>query len=298
MEPIILENVSKSYGKIKAVENLSLKVNEGEIYGFIGPNGAGKSTTIRMLLNFIRADKGSIKVLGYSPLTHEVEIKKQTGYVSADTFIYSDMRVKELFCFTKSFHKINADKKIKMLCDALEIDLHKKFEQLSFGNRKKVAIACVLLYSPKLIILDEPSNGLDPVIRSNMYELLKEEQKNGATIFFSSHVLSEVQHFCTRIGLLKEGKLIKETSAAEFTNVGYLQVRIESNDEINFSSLPGIAGLERKDKVYHFIYSGSPNDLIKKLSTINIDSLHVSEPELENVFMHYFEKESEVNHVV
>lgn len=298
METIILENVSKSYGRIKAVESLSLKVNEGEIYGFIGPNGAGKSTTIRMLLNFIKADKGSIKVLGYSPLTHEVEIKKLTGYVSADTYMYSDMKVKELFRFTESFHRINADKKVKILCDALEIDFHKKIEQLSFGNRKKVAIACALLHSPKLIILDEPSNGLDPVIRSNMYELLREEQKNGATIFFSSHVLSEVQHFCTRIGLLKEGKLIKETSASDFTNVGYLQVRIESKDEIDFSSLTGIAGLEKKDKVYHFIYSGSPNELIKILSTATIDSLHISEPELENVFMHYFEKEKGVSHAV
>ncbi|MFH0865885.1 MAG: ABC transporter ATP-binding protein [Bacteroidota bacterium] len=298
METIIIENVSKSYGKTMAVDGLSLRVKEGEIYGFIGPNGAGKSTTIRMLLNFIKADYGNIKVLGFSPTKHGVEIKKNTGYVSADTFIYSDMKVKELFRFTESFHKIDASKKTKQLTEILEIDIHKKFEQLSFGNRKKVAIACALLHSPKLIILDEPSNGLDPVIRSNMYELLKEEQKNGATIFFSSHVLSEVQHFCTRIGLLKEGKLIKETSAADFTNVGYLQVRIESKEAIDFSSLQGIAGLTLQDNVYHFIFSGNPNDLIKKLSTANIDSLHISEPELENVFMHYFEKESEVNHAV
>lgn len=298
METIILENVSKSYGNIKAVEDLSLKVNEGEIYGFIGPNGAGKSTTIRLLLNFIKADSGDIKVLGLSPLSHEVEIKKQTGYVSADTFMYSDMKVKELFRFTESFHRIAAEKKIKLLTESLEIDSGKRFEQLSFGNRKKVAIACALLHSPKLIILDEPSNGLDPVIRNNMYELLKEEQRNGATIFFSSHVLSEVQHFCTRIGLLKEGRLIRETRAEEFTNVGYLQVRIECNEEIDFSSMHGVAAMEKKGTVYQFIYSGNPNALIGKLSTVNISSLHISEPELENVFMHYFEKESGVNHAV
>jgi ABC-2 type transport system ATP-binding protein len=298
MIKIKLENVSKSYSKIKAVDNLSLSVEEGEIYGFIGPNGAGKSTTIRMLMNFLQADSGEISVLGLSPKTDEVKIKQQTGYVPADTFMYNDMKVNDLFRFTESFHGINAGERIKKLVDILDIDLHKKFEQLSFGNRKKVSIACALLHSPKLIILDEPSNGLDPVIRIKLYDLLKEEQRKGATIFFSSHVLSEVQHFCTRIGLLKEGKLIKETTAADFTNVGYLQVRIESEETINFSNLKGVAGLEKHENVFHFIYSGNPNELIKLLSTFKVNSVHIEEPELENVFMHYFSIESEANHAV
>jgi ABC-2 type transport system ATP-binding protein len=288
MEVIKLENVSKSYGKIKAIDCLSLSVQEGEIYGFIGPNGAGKSTTIRLLLNFIKADRGSISVLGNSPATNEVLIKQQTGYVSSDTFMYSDMKVNDLFRFTESFHKIDASKKLNNLITALDIDVHKRFEQLSFGNRKKVSIACALLHSPKLIILDEPSNGLDPVIRLNMYDLLKEEQKNGATIFYSSHVLSEVQKFCTRIGLLKEGILIKETTAADFTNIGYRQVSLESDEPIDFSKLAGVAAFEKHDKMYSFIFSGNPNELVKLLSTVRINSLHIEEPELENVFMHYF----------
>jgi ABC-2 type transport system ATP-binding protein len=298
MIKIKLEHVSKTYGRIKAVDDLSLSVEEGEIYGFIGPNGAGKSTTIRMLLNFLQADSGEISVLGLSPKTDEVKIKQQTGYVPADTFMYNDMRVNDLFRFTESFHGIHAHDRIKKLVDILDIDLHKKFEQLSFGNRKKVSIACALLHSPKLIILDEPSNGLDPVIRIKLYELLKEEQKKGATIFFSSHVLSEVQHFCTRIGLLKDGRLIKETTAADFTNVGYLQVRVEAGEAINFSGLKGVAGLEKKENAFHFIYSGNPNELIRLLGTINVKSVHIEEPELENVFMHYFGKESEVNHAL
>lgn len=288
METIKLENVSKSYGKIKAVENLSLSVREGEIYGFIGPNGAGKSTTIRLLLNFLQIDSGEISVLGFSPKTDDVKIKQQTGYVSSDTFMYSDMRVSELFRFTESFYKINATKRIKKLVEILDIDTHKKFEQLSFGNRKKVSIACALLHTPKVLILDEPSNGLDPVIRTNLYDLLKEEQKNGVTIFFSSHVLHEVQKFCTRIGLIKEGKLIKETVASEFTNIGYRQVRIESNESIDFTGLKGVAGLEQQGPVIQFMYSGNPNELIKLLSKINVSSVHIEEPELENVFMHYF----------
>jgi ABC-2 type transport system ATP-binding protein len=288
MSAINLVNVSKSYGKIKAVENLNITVEEGEIYGFIGPNGAGKSTTIRMLLNFLQSDSGEISVLGYSPKKDDVKIKKLTGYVSSDTFMYSDMKVKDLFRFTESFHKINVPEKIKQLVDILDIDINKRFEQLSFGNRKKISIACALLHSPKLIILDEPSNGLDPLIRINLYELLKEERKKGATIFFSSHVLSEVQKFCTRIGLIKEGKLIRETSAEEFTNVGYRQIRFESNESIDISTLPGVAGIEKTGNTIQFMFSGDPNELISFLGKFNILSLHIEEPELESVFLHFF----------
>ncbi len=289
MPPILLSNLTKSYGKNRAVDNLSLTVNEGEIYGFIGPNGAGKSTTIRLLLNFLKADSGEISVLGFSPAKDEVEIKKLTGYVSSDTFMYSDMTPADLFRFTQSYHQVKAPERIKRLVDILDIDTGKKFEQLSFGNRKKVSIACALIHSPKLIILDEPSNGLDPVIRSNLYELLKEEQRNGAAIFFSSHVLGEVQKFCTRIGLLKDGKLIKESSVENFTKVGYMQVRLETEDPIDFSSLAGVAGLERQGPGIRFIYSGTPDDLIRMLSGVSVTSVHIEEPELENVFMHYFE---------
>jgi ABC-2 type transport system ATP-binding protein len=288
METVRLTGVSKSYGRIKAVDNLNLTVNDGEIYGFIGPNGAGKSTTIRMLLSFLRPDSGEISVLGLNPSTEEVKIKRMTGYVSSDTFMYSDMKVGELFRFSESFHKIKVPDRIKKLVDILDIDTSKKFEQLSFGNRKKVSIACALLHSPKLIVLDEPSNGLDPVIRINLYELLKEEQKNGSTIFFSSHVLSEVQKFCTRIGLIKDGQLIRETNAEDFTDVGYRQVRIESGESIDFSTLEGIAGIEKNGKSTQFMYSGNPNQLICLLSKYTIESIHIEEPELESVFMHYF----------
>lgn len=297
MEVIQLDNVSKSYGKVQALQNLSLKVNQGEIYGFIGPNGAGKSTTIRLLLNFLSPDSGYLSVFGLNPQKDEVAIKKITGYVSADTFMYSDMKVKDLFRFTESFHQINASEKIKTLVDALDIEVNKRFEQLSFGNRKKVSIACALLHSPKLIILDEPSNGLDPVIRANLYELLRIEQQNGAAIFFSSHVLSEVQKFCTRIGLIKEGQLIRENSAEEFVNVGFRQVRIESSELPDLSRLNGVAGVEKKNNSIQFMYSGNPNELIKLLASVNVDSVHIEEPELENIFMHYF-REERSNHVV
>ncbi|HOE05492.1 MAG TPA: ABC transporter ATP-binding protein [Bacteroidales bacterium] len=288
MSVISINKVSKSYGKVQAVSELNLQVNEGEIYGFIGPNGAGKSTTIRMLLNFISYDSGSISVLGFDPAREDIEIKKHTGYVASDTFMYSDMKVSELFRFTESFHGIKAGDRIDMLVKLLDIDTHKRFGQLSFGNRKKVSIACAMLHSPRLLILDEPSNGLDPVIRRNLYELLLEEKKKGVSIFFSSHVLHEVQRFCDRIGLIKDGCLIKESVASEFTDIGYRQVRIEAENMQDIAQLEGVAGFETEGRQCRFMYSGDMNRLIARLAATRVYSIHIEEPELENVFMHYF----------
>ncbi len=289
MNVIQLENVSKSYGKNKALDNLSLKVQEGEIYGFIGPNGAGKSTTIRLILNFLKSDSGAISVFGLDPSAGEIEIKKQTGYVSSETFMYPDMKVKEIFRFTSSYYKVDATEKIKTLIQVLDIDINKRFEELSFGNRKKVAIACAMLHSPKLIILDEPSNGLDPVIRTHLYSLLKEEQNNGTTIFFSSHVLGEVRKVSTRIGLLKEGKLIKEVSASEFTKTGYCKVSVDSADISSLKALEGVVATEQHGNHHSFIYSGRPDVLLKTLSAMSIESVLIEEPDPETVFMHYFQ---------
>jgi len=288
MEAIVIDNVSKSYGKILALDKLNLSIKEGEIYGFIGPNGAGKSTTIRLMLNFLQTDKGNIFILGYSPKTDDVKIKQFTGYVSSDTFMYTDMKVSELFRFTESYYGVNSSGRTKELIEILEIDTQKKFEQLSFGNRKKVSVACALLHRPKLLILDEPSNGLDPVIRASLYELLKEEQKNGVTIFFSSHVLHEVYKFCSRIGLIREGVLIRETAASEFTDIGYRQVSIETDNNVDLSGLEGIAGVERRGSITQFMFSGNQNELIKMLGKIYLNSVHIEEPDLETVFMHYF----------
>lgn len=285
---IQMTEVTKLYGAHKALDGLSLTVNEGEIYGFIGPNGAGKSTAIRLMLHFIQAQSGSISVLGMNPGSDDVQLKRQTGYVSAEAFLYSDMRVRDLFRFTEHFHRIDAKDRIRQLVETLDIDVQKRFEELSFGNRKKVAIACALLHSPRLIILDEPSNGLDPVIRTNLYALLQAEQRRGATIFFSSHVLAEVQKVCTRIGLIKGGKLIRETSAGEFTHIGYRKVSLETADALDLSRLEGVAGLQRDQDSYHFMYSGSPDALIHLLSGVSVSSIHIEEPDLESVFMHYF----------
>lgn len=285
---INMSSVVKRYGKFTALDHLTLSVPTGEIYGFIGPNGAGKSTAIRLLLGLIRKQGGEVSVLGLDPSRDDVAIKRQTGYVSSEAFLYPDMRVRDLFKFTASFHKIDASTRAGELQEILQIDPGKRFAELSFGNRKKVAIACALLHSPKLIILDEPSNGLDPVIRGNLYELLQAECRRGATIFFSSHVLAEVQKVCTRIGLIKEGRLIRETTSKDFTHIGYRRVTVETAASVDFGQLPAVSGLEHEGNRHQFMYSGDPDHLIRLLAQVSIDSIHIEEPDLESVFMHYF----------
>ncbi|MFM2375506.1 MAG: hypothetical protein RLZZ165_603 [Bacteroidota bacterium] len=285
---IEMSGVTKSYRRNPALDALSLKVQEGEIYGFIGPNGAGKSTAIRLMLNFIRAQAGTISVLGLDPRTEDVAIKRMTGYVAGEAFLYADMRVGDLLQFTQHFHRISVPARVKLLVDTLEIDVHKRFEMLSFGNRKKVAIACALLHSPRLLILDEPSNGLDPVIRGNLYDLLRAEQRRGATIFFSSHVLAEVRAVCTRIGLIKQGRLIKETDTASFTHIGYSKVSLKTSEGVSLEALAGVSGLQRDGDTCRFMYAGKPDPLIRLLSQVSVSELQIEEPDLETVFKHYF----------
>lgn len=285
---IAFGKVTKYYGASRALDALSLNVLPGEIYGFIGPNGAGKSTTIRLMLGFLHSQEGTVKVLGMDPSKDDVAIKRKTGYVSSEAFLYPDMKVRDLFRFVEGFHGISVPDRVRQLVDTLDIDPQKQFAALSFGNRKKVAIACALLHSPQLIILDEPSNGLDPVIRGRLYELLQAEQRAGATIFFSSHVLAEVQRVCSRIGLIKQGRLIRESAASAFTNVGYRKVRVETSAEFAWDRLPGVAGIDRQGATTQFMYSGHCDELIRALASISIDSIQIEEPDLEAVFMHYF----------
>lgn len=289
---IRFDAVTRDYGRQRALDRLDLAVPAGEIYGFIGPNGAGKSTTIRLLLGHIRAHSGTVRVLGLDPARDDLAIKRQAGYVASEAFLYPDMRVSELLDFTAHFHGVRVPARRTELVDTLEIDLHKRFEELSFGNRKKVAIACALLHSPRLIILDEPSNGLDPVIRARLYALLQAERQAGATIFFSSHVLGEVQRVCTRIGLIKEGRLLREAAAAEFADIGYRRVSLRTEAEPDLARLPGVADHHVEGGVHRFLYSGPADDLIRLLAGIPVQAIHIEEPDLEQVFMHYFSSPS------
>src|SRR5665647_2400083 len=207
MSVIEIRNLTKSYGKARGIIDVSLNVEEGEIFGFIGPNGAGKSTAIRTLLGLIYPTSGTSTIFGKN-CTQFPEIRKEVGYLPSEVFYYDNMRVMDLLKYSASFYKKDCTKRIKELAEIMDLDLKKKIDDLSFGNKKKVGIVQGLLHEPKLIILDEPTSGLDPLMQQKFFELIGQENKNGATVFFSSHILTEVQKMCERVAIIKEGKII------------------------------------------------------------------------------------------
>lgn len=284
---ITARGLTKYYGKSRGIDNLDLDVLRGEIYGFIGPNGAEKSTAIRCLLGYLHADSGRAIVLGQNIINGTKGIKNFIGYVPADVNYYPDMKVKDFLKYSASFYRQDSKARINYLAEALSINMDKKFEDLSTGNKKKVAIAQALLHDPELLILDEPSSGLDPLMQKIMFDLIREENRKGTTVLFSSHVLSEVQRMCSRIGMVKDGRIFKEVTAGDLSSVAWANYRIECEDELSIT-LPGVKSLEKNNNIYTFIYSGDADALIKELSKHKIKSLYAGEPELEEIFLHYY----------
>jgi ABC-2 type transport system ATP-binding protein len=287
-----IRNLTKFYNKkSKGVENLSFSIEEGEIFGFIGPNGAGKSTTIRLLLNFIYPTSGSAYIFGKDIVKHSKEIRHQVGYLPSEIHYYDDMKVEELLRYSAHFHQKLDNNRIKKLASRLDLDLTRKIEDLSFGNRKKVGIAQALIHEPKLLILDEPTSGLDPLMQNTFFEMLQEERDRGATIFFSSHVLSEVQKTCDRVAIIKEGSLIKVESVESLTHnkVKNISFTLDGDYDVDLQ-LGGISKQKRTENTITLLYAGEIQPLLEKLTQLPIEDISIEEPSLEEIFMHYYKK--------
>lgn len=293
MNVIEIKNLTKYYGKSRGIIDVSFNVEEGEIFGFIGPNGAGKSTTIRTLLSLIYPTSGSAKIFGKDCIKFAPEIAKEVGYLPSEVFYYDKMKVIDLLKYAASFYKKDCSKRIKELAEIMDLDFKKRIDDLSFGNKKKVGIVQGLLHEPKLIILDEPTSGLDPLMQQKFFDLLLEENKKGATILLSSHVLSEVQRLCSRVAIIKEGKIIKLEKISHLTENNYKKFRIETKEEIrkDYFELGGINNLEIEGKKVNFLFKGNINHIMKKISNMEILNIWIEEPSLEEIFMHYYKKE-------
>lgn len=289
MTVIKTEKLTKYYGKSRGIIDIDLEVKEGEIFGFIGPNGAGKSTTIRLLLSLIYATSGSAQIFGRDCVADGYEIRKDIGYLPSEVFYYDDMKVMELLKYSASFYKKDCTKRIKELSEIMELDLTRKIDDLSYGNKKKVGIVQGLLHSPKLIILDEPTSGLDPLMQQKFFDIIKEENEKGATVFFSSHILSEVQKLCHRVAIIKEGKIIRtdnidNMSDAHYKNISFITDKVNKKE----FQIDGVNELKIDDNKVSFIFGGDLNKIIEIINSKNIIDLTISEPTLEEIFMHYY----------
>lgn len=293
MKVIEINNLTKYYGKTRGIENVSFDVEEGEIFGFIGPNGAGKSTTIRTLLSIIYPTGGNAKIFGKDCVKYGPEIKKEIGYLPSEVFYYDNMKVIDLLKYSASFYKKDCSKRMKELIEIMDLDTNKRIDDLSYGNKKKVGIVQGLLHQPKLIILDEPTSGLDPLMQQAFFNLILEENKRGAAILFSSHILSEVQRLCHRVAIIKEGKIVKIENIKNLRDSNYKKISLESSDIIpsNYFNINGISNIKTDNKEMNFLYSGDINNIIVKLNGLKLDNLLVEEPSLEEIFMHYYQKE-------
>ena len=272
MYVIETERLTKTYGKNRGIDELDLKVEKGDFFGFIGPNGAGKSTTIRTLLGLISPTGGNAKVLGLDIVSDSKKILRETGYLPSEINFYNGMKVRDVIRYSADLRGKRCGDKANELSERLGLDMNKKVSELSLGNRKKVGIVCAVQHSPSLLILDEPTSGLDPLMQREFFNILNEENKRGTTIFFSSHILSEVQNYCRSAAFIKNGRIIISDRVEKLEETGAKKVTVKTDE-----------GNEE------FIFKGDIKDLLRSLSAKSPTDVTITEPSLEDIFMNYYE---------
>lgn len=292
MEIIKIESLSKYYGKARGVTDISFSVDQGEFFGFIGPNGAGKSTTIRVLLGLIHGSYDKVEIFGKDIATHQQEILADVGFMSSEGMFYNGMKVKDIIRLSADLRNKDCSVEAKRLCDILQLDTSRKIEELSLGNRKKVSIVCAMQHRPSLYIFDEPTSGLDPLIQHEFFTLLKERNKEGATVFLSSHILSEIQRYCDKAAIIREGKIVAYDNVEKLTKTKVRRITLIGN--VDIESLAGVSQVKRLNGSMTFFYEGEIKNLLSVLEKADLKDLMINEPDLEEVFMHYYKKEGEI----
>lgn len=283
-----IKKLKKYYGDIRGVEDVNMKIKEGEVYGFIGPNGSGKSTTIKTIMSLINATSGNVYINGKELDKNDLEIKKVIGYLPSEIKLYDDLTAKEILDFHESFYDKNLSKRRKYLVNLLKLDESKNIEELSLGNLKKLGIVLALMHEPKILILDEPTSGLDPIIQNIFYELLLEEKKKGTTILYSTHILSEVSKICDRIGFIKDGVIIKEDNIKNIEENSMTYLTIESDEVDKIKNELNMKIIAETDNLVKFINTLKPNELLEILSKYKISKLLVEEVSVEDLFIEYY----------
>lgn len=289
MKAIETRKLTKYYGSARGIVDLDLEVSEGEFFGFIGPNGAGKSTTIRTLLGLITQTSGEAEIFGLNVNKSRQEILKKVGYLPSEAAFYNGMRAGEIIDFSLKLRGLKADSEVKALCERFELDTGKKVEQLSLGNRKKVGIVCALAHRPALYVLDEPTSGLDPLMQREFYTVLSERCEEGATVFLSSHILSEVSRYCKRAAVIREGRLLAVDSVEKLGHTGVKRVSLKGINTL--PEIDGISNLKVEGDSASFLYGGGAKALASLLSGLSFEDFSVTDPDLDEVFMHFYQSD-------
>ena len=283
---IQMQQLTKSYGRSRGIVDVNLTVQQGDVFGFIGPNGAGKSTTIRTLLGLISPTSGSAQVLGKTCWEQNREILREVGYMPPDAMFYSDMRVSELLHLSAKLRGKDCRRQAKLLCERLDVDVKKRVETLSTGNRRKVSIVCALQHEPPLYILDEPTSGLDPLMQKEFFSLLEERNRQGATIFLSSHILSEIQRHCRHAAIIREGRLLACDTVEALAATTARRVHVQGIQQA--PALAGVRDVDMQRNAVSFVYQGDMQALIAALHACAITDVTIAEPDLEETFMHFY----------
>lgn len=291
MNAIETHKLTKSYGKARGIIDLDLTVEKGDFFGFIGPNGAGKSTLIRTLLGLIHPTSGSATVLGLDIQKQSKDILERVGYLPGEVNFYGGMTVKQQLVLCAKLRGDVCSNEAARLCDRLALDPDRKIDALSLGNRKKVGIVAALQHSPELCILDEPTSGLDPLMQKEFYTILEERNKQGTTVFLSSHVLSEVERYCKHAAVISQGKLLVSDSVQSLAKTGVKRVVLHGVSSL--PTIPEIQDLQAENDSVKFLYSGDSASLISLLSTLSFSDFSVTDPDLDEIFLHYYQAKEE-----
>lgn len=298
MDPVIFtQNLGKKYGQKTALRDINLQVQEGDFFAFIGPNGAGKSTTIRILLGLINKSSGTAKLFDQEVGPKKHSLLQGLAYVPAEANFYPKLKVREVFDLAQRIDSGISPAQLKELTHEFDLDQNKRVKDLSLGNRKKIALVLALSKQADLYILDEPTSGLDPLMQQIFWQAMVDRHRHGATIFVSSHILSEVQKYCQQVAIIRQGQIIAQGAMQDLFADHHKQVTIKGN--INLAELVGVSHLQEKQDSHSFLYSGNLTNLLTYLHQVQvqIDDLTIQQPDLETLFMHYYqvEKEGDLN---
>jgi len=294
---IKLENVHKYYGKVHALQGLNLEVEQGEVFGFLGPNGAGKTTTIRCMLDLIRPNSGKIEVFGIDPQHAPLAVKEKVGYLPGDLKLAGDFTPRDFFKHLRKLRNNRRDwNEILKLAKRLDLNLDSKIKTLSQGNKQKVGlIQCFISHVP-LLMLDEPTLGLDPLMKQEVLNIIREQRENGTTVFFSSHILSEVQKVADRVGIIRKGSLVEIANTEDLIGRSLTRAMVQFDQEVSRSELEEIPSVEilrvnDNNRAYTLEVRGEMSGLIKTLANYPVLDLEINKPSLEEVFLKYYEEQ-------